>query len=119
MENNIKRKLGNIFYILTNVNVFLGMLYLLTHWDFYVDNYFWTVDDCYYVLFIMKCGLVLYTQCILFRELRQTLISCSLLPTGSEERGVLGVGSIPVAIFPSCQGMKIMRHNCIDMNKVG
>ena len=31
---------------------------------------------------------------------------CSdLLPTGSEERGVLGVWSIPVAILPSCQYM--------------
>ena len=29
-----------------------------------------------------------------------------LLPTGSEEKGVLGVGSIPVAILPSCQDMK-------------
>ena len=29
-----------------------------------------------------------------------------LLPTGSEEREVLGVGSIPVAIVPSCQFMK-------------
>ena len=29
-----------------------------------------------------------------------------LLPTGSEERGVLGEGSIPVAILPSCQDMK-------------
>ena len=29
-----------------------------------------------------------------------------LLPTGSEERGVLKVGSIPVAIHPSCQDMK-------------
>ena len=29
-----------------------------------------------------------------------------LLPTGSEEREVLGVGSIPVAILPSCQDMK-------------
>ena len=29
-----------------------------------------------------------------------------LLPTGSEERGVLGVGSIPVAILTSCQDMK-------------
>ena len=29
-----------------------------------------------------------------------------LLPSGSEERGVLGVGSMPVAIFPSCQYMK-------------
>ena len=38
-----------------------------------------------------------------------------LLPTGSEERGVLGVGSIPVAIVPYCQYMK----NCIDMNIVG
>ena len=32
--------------------------------------------------------------------------SLFLLPTGSEERGVLGVGSIPVAIFPACQNMK-------------
>ena len=29
-----------------------------------------------------------------------------LLPTGSEVRGVLGVGSIPVAILPSRQVMK-------------
>ena len=34
------------------------------------------------------------------------MISLFLLPTGSEEREVLGVGSIPVAILPSCQGMK-------------
>ena len=31
-----------------------------------------------------------------------------LLPTGSEERGVLGVRSIPSAILPSCQNMKTM-----------
>ena len=30
----------------------------------------------------------------------------SLLSTGSEERKVLGVGSFPVAILPSCQDMK-------------
>ena len=30
----------------------------------------------------------------------------ALLPTGSEERGVLGVGSILVAIRPSTQDMK-------------
>ena len=30
----------------------------------------------------------------------------NLLPTGSEEREVLGVGSIPVAILPSCQDME-------------
>ena len=34
----------------------------------------------------------------------------NLLPTGSEERGVLGVGSIPVAILPSCQDIK---NDCI------
>ena len=31
-----------------------------------------------------------------------------LLPTGNKERGVLGVGSIPVAILPSCQDKKTM-----------
>ena len=30
----------------------------------------------------------------------------SLLPTGSDERGVLGHGNIHVAILPSCQDMK-------------
>ena len=29
-----------------------------------------------------------------------------LLPTGSEEREVLGVGSTPVAILPSCKDME-------------
>ena len=28
-----------------------------------------------------------------------------LLPTGSKKRGVLGMGSIPIAILPSCQDM--------------
>ena len=32
--------------------------------------------------------------------------SLNLLPTGSEDRGVLGIGSIPVTILPSCQDMK-------------
>ena len=45
--------------------------------------------------------------------------SRELLPTGSEERGVLGVGSIPVAILPSCQYMKILHFNYPDMNIVG
>ena len=34
-------------------------------------------------------------------------MSHSLLPTGSEEREVLGVGSIPIAILPSCQDIKM------------
>ena len=49
-----------------------------------------------------------------FRHIAQWV----LLPNGSEERGVLGVGSIPVAILPSCQNMKLLHHNCIEMNKV-
>ena len=40
-----------------------------------------------------------------------------LLPTGSEERGVLGVGSIPLARLPSCQ--KLLHYICINMNIVG
>ena len=38
---------------------------------------------------------------------------CNLLPTKSDDRGILRVGSIPVAILPSCQYMKI--NNCINM----
>ena len=34
------------------------------------------------------------------------LLKQALLPTGSEERGVLAVGNIPVAILPSGQEMK-------------
>ena len=30
----------------------------------------------------------------------------SLLPIGREEREVLGVGNIPIAILPSCQDLK-------------
>ena len=33
-------------------------------------------------------------------------IPVELLPTGSKEREVLGVGNIPVVILPSCQHMK-------------
>ena len=29
-----------------------------------------------------------------------------LVPTRSEERGVLGIGSIPIAILPTCQDVK-------------
>ena len=42
-----------------------------------------------------------------FKKVRRSIgLTVTLLPTGSEERGVLGVGSIPVAILPSCQDMK-------------
>ena len=34
----------------------------------------------------------------------------------SEEREVFGVGSIPVAILPSCQYKKLLHYNCINMN---
>ena len=43
-----------------------------------------------------------------FQGLRIFLcISMCLLPNGMKEREVLGVGSIPGAILPSCQGMYI------------
>ena len=42
-----------------------------------------------------------------------------LLPTGSEEREVLGVGSIPDAICLSCQYMEMLYHNCIDIDIAG
>ena len=35
-----------------------------------------------------------------------SVLSIYVLPTGSKERGVLGAGSTPVAILPSCQDMK-------------
>ena len=42
-----------------------------------------------------------------------------LLPTVSEERGVLGVGSIPVAILPSCEEVKTIPSYYININTVG
>ena len=42
-----------------------------------------------------------------------------LLPIGSEEREVLGVGNVPVVIFTSCQYMEILHSSCTDMNVVG
>ena len=33
-------------------------------------------------------------------------VVATLLPTRSEEKGVLGIGSVPVAILPSCQDIK-------------
>ena len=41
------------------------------------------------------------------------------LPTGSEEREALEVGSIPVAILPSGQTMKIIALQLHNMNIVG
>ena len=45
--------------------------------------------------------------------------SMSLLPTGSEEREVFGVGSIPVAILPAAQNMKIIALQLHNMNIFG
>ena len=52
-------------------------------------------------------------------QLGLTMKGIFLLPTGSEEREVLGFGSIPVAILPSCQDMKIIALQCRDINVVG
>ena len=46
-------------------------------------------------------------------------ICTHLIPTGSEKRGVLGVETIPVAILPSCQCMRLLLHNCKDINILG
>ena len=43
---------------------------------------------------------------IIFNHIKLSTFTVHMLPTGSEEREVLGVGSIPVAILPSCQDMK-------------
>ena len=42
-----------------------------------------------------------------------------LLLNVSEEKEVLGVGSVPVEILPSCQYITILHHICTDMNIVG
>ena len=50
--------------------------------------------------------------CVIYAKVEMGEVD--LLPNGSEEMGVLGVGIIPVAIFfPSCQNMKLLHHNCI------
>ena len=51
------------------------------------------------------------------------IILDNLLPTGSEQREVLGFGRIPVAILPSCQDMKTValqlhRHKCSWVVKI-
>ena len=51
--------------------------------------------------------------------IRSKSLTLKLLPTGSEEGEVLGVGSIPVAILPSCQKMKIIALQLHKMNTVG
>ena len=63
---------------------------------------------------------ILYVcMCIYMNMYIHVSLYIYLLPTGSEEREVLGVGSIPVAILPSCQYMKILRYKCTDINIVG
>ena len=44
-----------------------------------------------------------------------TWISSGLLPTGSEERGVLGLGSVPVAVLLSCQDMKTIALKLLNV----
>ena len=76
----------------------------------------------------MKCSKVEYggsgSSSFVYQR-RPFSSSCSssfvdeLLPTGSEEREVLGVGSIPVPILRSCQNMKIIALQLHNMNMVG
>ena len=41
-------------------------------------------------------------------HVKDTAVPAILLPTGSEEKGVLGVGSIPFEILPFCQDVEII-----------
>ena len=59
-----------------------------------------------YVMLMLLADDIWAKEIVFMLSLDSNLIIPSLLPTGSEERGVLGVGSIPVAILPSCQNMK-------------
>ena len=45
------------------------------------------------------------------------MASLALLPTGSEEKGALGVGSIPVAILLT--RYELLHYNCINIEIVG
>ena len=60
------------------------------------------LDGC--VLFLIELPILPYPYLSYYAP--TPIHTPHLLPTGSEERGVLGVGSIPVAILPSCQDMK-------------
>ena len=50
---------------------------------------------------------------------QKTHLVKEVLLTGSQEREVLGVGSIPVAILPSCQNMEIIALQLHNMDIVG
>ena len=81
-------------------------------WTNYVQSYF--------IIEHYNIAIKLFPKSSIIRKIAQhkTEIKCSfinleisltrhyLLPTGSEEREVLGVGSILGAILPSCQDMK-------------
>ena len=64
----------------------------------------------YIVMPFVTCHLLFTNRLPRFPSMfcHPTVGSCNLLPTGSEQRKVLGVGSIPVAALPSCQNMKII-----------
>ena len=74
-----------------------------------------------HVIRALQIHSVVQCKIIMFAKTQDVFIHCLfvLLPSGSEEKGALGVGCIPVAILPSCQHMKMVHHNCIDMNTVG
>ena len=53
-------------------------------------------------MFIRAAGLSLPPPNVARPKLMQATLLRFTLPTGSEERGALGVGSIPGAMLPSC-----------------
>ena len=77
-----------------------------------------------YSFYIIMCArelnLPLYVRISMGEEYQFAMnyFQC-LLPTGSEGREVLWIGSTLVAILPSCHNMKANHYNCINMNIVG
>ena len=70
------------------------------------------------ILFVCFC----FCLCFYFIRLLQVtpdLPEVALGYTGSEDREALGVGSIAVAILPSCQDIKTIASLCIQINIVG
>ena len=85
------------------------------------QDYWWSVG----VKSVMDLTLSIHKCAMMFHSAIEETMRCialvftmgdvrikDLLPTGSEEREVLGVGSIPFAILTSCQDMKTVPLKC-------
>ena len=62
--------------------------------------------SCFYIIPVVLWPNTKPTRSKVFGFVTDVMHLLDLLPIGSEEKGVLGVWSIPSAILPSCQYMK-------------